>query len=274
MSRRVALVSNRNFRSENSPKRLKICDSQFSSNSFRNVFEEFDEILPATRLEKSKDSPVSKISSQFSCSNGRSIVKATKKIDDDQLWSDLFAPKTRQNLLVHPKKVKELEEILKNSCEIAQNQQVNKNRNFIDIFLNGFLSKKFSKLILVSGPSGSGKSTCLRVLADSLKIRVVEWETRTTAALTKTALDQEQSFFEFFLEFLIDENFLRRILVQQYQWVESQKRLFRTFLFQSTRYTTSTTAEQQITESFLFDFDDEEKTPKLTNKQLVLVEVS
>ncbi|CAF4376978.1 unnamed protein product, partial [Rotaria sordida] len=49
-----------------------------------------------------------------------------------------------------------------------------------------------SKLILISGPSGSGKSTCLRILAASLNINIVEWETRTTTALTSTVLDEQR----------------------------------------------------------------------------------
>ena len=48
------------------------------------------------------------------------------------------------------------------------------------------------KLILISGPSGSGKSTCLRILAASLNIKIVEWETRTTSALTSTLLGEQR----------------------------------------------------------------------------------
>jgi hypothetical protein len=44
---------------------------------------------------------------------------------NDELWSTLFQPKTRQDLILHPKKIKELEEILQKSCEIIKTNQVN-----------------------------------------------------------------------------------------------------------------------------------------------------
>ena len=55
-----------------------------------------------------------------------------------------------------------------------------------------FLIQRPSKLILISGPTGCGKSTCLRLLAASLNINIIEWETRTTSSLTSTALDEQR----------------------------------------------------------------------------------
>ena len=61
------------------------------------------------------------------------------------------------------------------------------------------------------------------------------------------------------------------------QWVESQKRLFRTFVFQSTRYLSSSTGN-----GLLFDSDTDDSMnassgpapPPPSTKQIVLVEVS
>lgn len=58
------------------------------------------------------------------------------------------------------------------------------------------------------------------------------------------------------------------------QWNESQKRSFRTFVFQSTRYLSSSTGNS------LFDDDSEDSiksqssSSSSTTKQLVLIEVS
>jgi len=123
-----------------------------------------------------------------------------------------------------------------------------------------------SKLVLISGPSGSGKSTCLRILAETLKIHIVEWETRTTTNLTSSVLDEER-----------DDR----------QSIESQKRSFRTFLFQSTRYLSSSMGQNSgdglFFENNSNDDDDdddqnenEEKPKKISSPiykhQLVLIE--
>ena len=63
-------------------------------------------------------------------------------------------------------------------------------------------------------------------------------------------------------------------LIDDRHSIESQKRSFRTFVFQSTRYLTSSTGRSN--EGFLFDNDDAEpkKPASSSSKQLVLIEVS
>ncbi len=62
------------------------------------------------------------------------------------------------------------------------------------------------------------------------------------------------------------------------QWIESQKRSFRTFVFQSTRYLSSSTGNS--INGLTFEDENEEATKSqtsllpATNKQLVLIEVS
>lgn len=64
--------------------------------------------------------------------------------------------------------------------------------NLFFLLKNIYFIQRPSKLILISGPSGSGKSTCVRLLAASLNINIVEWETRTTSTLTNTILDEQR----------------------------------------------------------------------------------
>lgn len=61
------------------------------------------------------------------------------------------------------------------------------------------------------------------------------------------------------------------------QWVESQKRSFRTFVFQSTRYLSSSTGNS--INGLIFEDENEESTKSQSSlssstKQIVLIEVS
>ena len=64
------------------------------------------------------------------------------------------------------------------------------------------------------------------------------------------------------------------ICIDDRQWADSQKRLFRTFVFQSTRYLSSSTGNSG--NGLIFDDEDEEslRSSSTSNKQLVLIEVS
>ena len=44
--------------------------------------------------------------------------------ESDELWSIMFQPKTRHDLVLHPRKVKELEDLLEKSCEIVKTNTV------------------------------------------------------------------------------------------------------------------------------------------------------
>ncbi|CAF3488237.1 unnamed protein product [Rotaria sp. Silwood1] len=245
MSRRIPSFSDLNIRSEQPIKRFKTSGMSLDSSSYRNIFEQFDDVPPSPTLTttnteiKIPKTFISKLSSQQSSSTSSTTARSimAKKINqqNDELWTTLFQPKTRHDLILHPRKIKELEDILQRSCEIVKT------------------NKQSSKLILISGPSGSGKSTCLRILAASLNINIVEWETRTTSALTSTVLDEKR-----------DDR----------QWVESQKRSFRTFVFQSTRYLSSSTGN--ASNGLIFENDNEQsiKSQSSSIKQLVLIEVS
>jgi hypothetical protein len=134
MSRRVPSVSDLNIRSEQPVKRFKTSPTSLGSSSYRNIFEQFDDVPPSPTLITNTERIIPKTfisnlpsqqSSSTSSSTARSIMAKTINKQNDELWSTLFQPKTRQDLILHPKKIKELEEILQKSCEIIKTNQVN-----------------------------------------------------------------------------------------------------------------------------------------------------
>jgi hypothetical protein len=135
MSRRKPAVSDLNIRSEQPMKRFKTSPSSLNPSSYRNIFEQFDDVAPCSplttiKIEHVTKGVVTKVSSQQSSapssSTARSIMAKTAKTqeENDQLWSTLFQPKTRDDLILHPRKVKELDDLLQNSCEIVKSNQV------------------------------------------------------------------------------------------------------------------------------------------------------
>lgn len=200
MSRRIPSMSDLNVRSEQPIKRFKISPtSSSSSSSYRNIFEQFDDVSPSPTVITSTAPLTSKMalpkyssqqSSSTSSSTARSIMAKKVAQQTDELWTNVFQPKTRDDLILHPKKIKELDELLQRSCEIIKSTKVKSSIQSRGNVL--FLIQRPSKLILISGPTGCGKSTCLRLLAASLNINIIEWETRTTSSLTSTALDEQR----------------------------------------------------------------------------------
>jgi cell cycle checkpoint protein len=69
-------------------------------------------------------------------------------------WLEKYQPKTPDDLVIHPKKVKEVEEWFRNYASFGT-----------------------EKYLILSGPCGCGKATTLRVLAKSLNFEVLEWIT-------------------------------------------------------------------------------------------------
>lgn len=133
MSRRIPSISDLNIRSEQPIKRFKTSPTALDPSSYRNIFEQFDDVPPSPTLIVSTQANASKFvvpkassqqSSATSSSTARSIMTKTAARSTDELWSTLFRPKARQDLIVHPKKVKELEESLQRSCEMIKTNKV------------------------------------------------------------------------------------------------------------------------------------------------------
>lgn len=133
MSRRIPSFSDLNIRSEQPIKRFKTAEASLGSSSYRNIFEQFNDVLPSPMVrekkEKLKSKPViPKLSSQqssTSSSTARSIMAKKLIKQDDELWSVLFQPKKRDDLIMHPRKIKDLEEILQRSCGNVTANKVN-----------------------------------------------------------------------------------------------------------------------------------------------------
>ena len=133
MSRRIPSMSDLNTRSEQPIKRFKTSPTSTSS-SYRNIFEQFDDVSPSPTVMSSTESLVSKVSlakfssqqsSSTSSTTARSIMAKKVPQQTDELWMNIFQPKTRADLILHPKKIKELEELLQRSCEITKSMKVN-----------------------------------------------------------------------------------------------------------------------------------------------------
>ena len=137
MSHRIPSVSDLNVRSEQPRKRFKTSANAIETSTYHNVFEQFDDVPPSPALTTTSENLIlktflpksfSQLSSSTSSSTARSIMTKTISKQKDELWSMLFQPKSRGDLIVHPKKVKDLEEILQKSCEIVKTNKVNENR--------------------------------------------------------------------------------------------------------------------------------------------------
>jgi hypothetical protein len=134
MSRRIPSISDLNIRSEQPIKRFKISPTTVNPSSYRNIFEQFDDVPPSPTIVTNTQpliskTFVSKLSSQQSSSTSSSTARLimTKKLTEqsDELWLNLFQPKTHHDLILHPKKIKEVEEMLQKSCEIIKTNKVN-----------------------------------------------------------------------------------------------------------------------------------------------------
>jgi hypothetical protein len=133
MSRRIPSVSDLNIRSEQPIKRFKTSPTSINPSSYRNIFEQFDDVPPSPTIRTNTESSLSKTflsklssqqSSSTSSSTARSIMAKKFIKQNDELWSSLFQPKTRHDLVLHAKKIKELEEILQKSCDIIKTNKV------------------------------------------------------------------------------------------------------------------------------------------------------
>ncbi|KAL4883607.1 Rad17 cell cycle checkpoint protein-domain-containing protein [Aspergillus karnatakaensis] len=77
---------------------------------------------------------------------------------EDLPWAQRYAPLTLDELAVHKRKVRDVEQWLDNA-------------------LTG---KARRKLLVLKGPAGSGKTTTVSLLADKLKFNILEWKTPST----------------------------------------------------------------------------------------------
>ncbi|GLD95175.1 hypothetical protein PINS_up003800 [Pythium insidiosum] len=92
---------------------------------------------------------------------------ARRSLVDGRMWADVFAPKRVDELAVQPKKVQEIQAWLVQSLS----------RHTSNLY-NGVPRKR---LLILCGPPGTGKSTAVRVLAQSMSVRINEWHDNASA---------------------------------------------------------------------------------------------
>ncbi len=128
---------------------MRMCDENFveiqnmkkSSQSW--ISSDFDDAESTTMTKK-------RTKSAFN--SARTKKRPRRFLDDDEsLWSTKHAPKSVQDLAVHPKKVQQVRDWL--SDEAAQK----------------------APFLLLRGPSGSGKTATVKALADDINADVLEW---------------------------------------------------------------------------------------------------
>lgn len=93
-------------------------------------------------------------------------------VSGTELWMDVYAPTSRDDLAVHKKKVQEVESWI----------------------VESLAGMKGRKLLLLTGPAGCGKTATLKVLAREAGIHIQEWINTTTSTFSKGFNEQETTW--------------------------------------------------------------------------------
>lgn len=136
-------------------------------------------------------------------------------VSGTELWVDVYAPTSRDDLAVHKKKVQEVESWIVES-------------------LAGMKGRKF---LLLTGPAGCGKTATLKVLAREAGIHIQEWINTTTSTFSKGFAEQENTW----------------IPGDQVQSVGQMSQL-QDFLMRASKYKSVCTSKQQGTIVFMEEF--------------------
>lgn len=111
-------------------------------------------------------------------------------------WIENFAPRTKSDLVIHAKKISEIEDWF-NAIK-AKNTQSS------------------SPILLVTGPSGSGKTSTVKIIAKEFGFTISEWITPVDIEYTRHIQNENNN--------------------SNAAYCESQNDKFSQFLFQSSRY--------------------------------------
>ncbi|XP_070599206.1 LOW QUALITY PROTEIN: cell cycle checkpoint protein RAD17 [Erythrolamprus reginae] len=117
-------------------------------------------------------------------------------------WVDKYKPKTQSDLVIHKKKIEEVERWLKD--HILQNQ-----------------TRQGGSILVLTGPSGCGKSATVEILAKDLGIQIQEW-------INPVSLD-----FKKHSDFQVAFNHESDFKILPYQ---SQAHIFQEFLLRANKY--------------------------------------
>lgn len=87
---------------------------------------------------------------------GKEKLNQELSSSSNELWSEIYTPSTVDELAVHSRKVKDIE-------------------NWIQESLSNTRISKYRKILLLDGTAGSGKSTTVKLLAKKLNINIIEY---------------------------------------------------------------------------------------------------
>ncbi|KAG8998506.1 Cell cycle checkpoint protein rad17 [Tulasnella sp. 427] len=90
---------------------------------------------------------------------GKKKASSSSNDQADQLWVDLFAPESEEDLAVHKRKVEDVRRWLVDALDGGP----------------GGKMRKYRRILALTGPAGTGKTATVRVLAKELGVELVEW---------------------------------------------------------------------------------------------------
>ncbi|GAA6051572.1 hypothetical protein JCM3770_003478 [Rhodotorula araucariae] len=105
--------------------------------------------------------------------------------DADGMWVDRFAPRDRDDLALHARKLSDVESWLLEAFALQGRPKH---------------LAKYRRVLVMSGPSGAGKTAVLRVLAREIDAEIVEWREGTNVQLA--ADEPRESLVHRFTSFL------------------------------------------------------------------------
>ncbi|KPV73164.1 uncharacterized protein RHOBADRAFT_55377 [Rhodotorula graminis WP1] len=104
--------------------------------------------------------------------------------DPDAMWVDRFAPRNRDDLALHARKLTDLESWLVEAFALEGRPKH---------------LAKYRRVLVLSGPAGAGKTAALRTLAREMGVELVEWREGTSVQL---ADEHRESLMHRFASFL------------------------------------------------------------------------
>ncbi|KAH3673590.1 hypothetical protein WICMUC_003587 [Wickerhamomyces mucosus] len=143
-----------------SEKKVVVIDNDNEIGEFEEIEEISGDFDTGTKVKSPKRVKISQLATKI-----RSISRSTSPIDihqDNSLWVEKYEPKTLADVMIHPKKLKDI----KSEIESMLGNDPHRPR-----------------LLVLSGPSGSSKSTVTKMLANALidhKTQIpnfIEWVT-------------------------------------------------------------------------------------------------
>ncbi|GAA5842781.1 hypothetical protein JCM9279_003984 [Rhodotorula babjevae] len=105
--------------------------------------------------------------------------------DPDAMWVDRFAPRNRDDLALHARKLTDLESWLLEAFALEGRPKH---------------LAKYRRVLVLSGPAGAGKTAALRTLAREMGVEIVEW--REGTSVLSAADEHRESLMHRFASFL------------------------------------------------------------------------